>query len=214
MDRAVIQVPRHDAGAHTVGHDQVEREIFDEELRVVPERLAVKRVQDRVTGTVGSGTGALHSRAVAEILHVTAEGTLIDLALFGARERHAIMLKLVDGGRRFTRQIFHRVGIAQPVRSLDGIEHMPLPMIRPHIAQRCGNAALCRDRMGTGGENLGDTGRLETLLGHAERGKARAAGSDHHHVELVIDVGVLARRRGRRFVYCTSHRAINLRSSA
>ena len=39
-------------------------------------------MQDRVTRTVGGGTGALDGRAFAELGGVAAEGTLIDLALF------------------------------------------------------------------------------------------------------------------------------------
>ena len=101
VDGAVVEVPGDDAGAASVGlHDQVEREIFDEELRVVLQRLAVERVQDGVAGAVGGRAGALHGRAVAEIHHVAAERPLVDLAVLGARERHAVVLELVDGGRR------------------------------------------------------------------------------------------------------------------
>lgn len=213
MDRAVIKVPRHDAGAHAIGHDEVEREIFNEELRIVLQRLAVKRMQDGMAGTVSGSACALNRRTIAEILHVAAKGALIDLAFFRTRERHAVMLKLVDGGGRFAGQIFHGVGIAQPVRPLHGVVHVPLPAIRPHVLERSGDAALRRNRMRAGRENLGDTSRLEALFGHAEGcAQARAAGSDHHHVELVIDIGVLACSGGRRIVYCTSHRAINLQS--
>jgi hypothetical protein len=40
-------------------HDEVEREIFDEEFGLVLQRLLVKRVQDGVAGAVGGGAGAL-----------------------------------------------------------------------------------------------------------------------------------------------------------
>ena len=172
-------------------HDQVEREIFDEELRVVPQRLAVERVQDGVAGAVGGGAGALHRRAIAEIHHVAAERPLVDLAVFGARERHAVMLELVDGGRRLAHHVFHGVDVAQPVRPLDGVVHVPLPVVRTHIGERGGDAALRRDRVRAGREDLGDAGGLEPLLGHAERGaQASAAGADDHHVEFVVDIGV------------------------
>jgi len=45
------------------------------------------RVQDRVAGAVGGGTGALYGRAFAKFGGVAAKGTLVNLALFGARER-------------------------------------------------------------------------------------------------------------------------------
>ena len=60
MQRAFGHIQREHAAADTVAvHDQVEREIFDEEARVMLERLLVERVQDRVAGAVGRGAGAL-----------------------------------------------------------------------------------------------------------------------------------------------------------
>ena len=53
--------PRRCSGA-VVFHQQVEREILDEEFGVVLQRLAVQRVQDGVAGAVGRRTGALHRR--------------------------------------------------------------------------------------------------------------------------------------------------------
>jgi hypothetical protein len=198
VDGAVVEVPRHDAGAGAVRlHDQVEREILDEELRVVLQRLAVERVQDGVAGAVGSGAGALHGRTVAIVHHVAAEWPLVDLALFRARERHAVMLELVDGGRRLAHHVFHGVDVAQPVRPLDGVVHVPLPGIRPHIGERGGDAALRCDRVRARREHLGDAGRAKTLLGHAERGaQPGAAGADDHDVELVVDIGVGGTRPG------------------
>ena len=172
-------------------HDQVEREILDEELRVVPQRLAVERVQDGVAGAVGGSAGALHRRAVAEIRHVAAERPLVDLAGLGAREGHAVVLELVDGGRRLAHHVFHGVDVAQPVRALDGVVEVPLPIVRPHIGERRGDAALRGDRVRARREDLGDAGGLQPLLGHAERGaQAGAAGADDHHVECVVDIGV------------------------
>jgi hypothetical protein len=49
----------HAAAGAVVVHDQIEREIFDEEFRRVAQRLAVKRVQHRMAGAVGGGAGAL-----------------------------------------------------------------------------------------------------------------------------------------------------------
>ena len=93
-------MPWHDPSSPIM---QVEREILDEELGIVAQRLAIERVEDGVAGAVGGGAGALHRRAIAEFGHVAAERPLVDLALFGARERHAVMLELVDGRRRFAR---------------------------------------------------------------------------------------------------------------
>ena len=97
MDLAGGLVQRHDADAAAlVVHHQVEREILDEEVRLVAHGLAVERVQDRVAGAVGGRAGALRG-ALAVIRGHAAERALIDLALVGARERNAPMLQLIDG---------------------------------------------------------------------------------------------------------------------
>ena len=51
------------------------------------------------------------------------------------------------------------------------------------IAKRGSNAALGRNSVRTGWENLGQTGRLEALLSHAHGGaQAGAAGADNNNV--------------------------------
>src|SRR5207248_849757 len=96
MDRAVLERQRHDTPARLAFHDEVEGEIFDEELRRMPERLPIERVKHGVPGAIGAGAGALHRRARAEIHHHAAEWALIDLALFRAREGQPEMLELID----------------------------------------------------------------------------------------------------------------------
>ncbi len=216
MDRTVVEVPGNNTGADAVSHDQIERKIFDEKLRIILKRLAIKRVQDGVAGTVSSSAGALYRRTITKVLHVATEWALINLTFFGTRERNAVMFQLIDRGRRFTRQIFHGISIAQPVRSLNGIVHVPLPAIRTHILERSRNTTLRRNRMGARRENLGDASRLQTLFGHAKRcTQSGTTGTNDDDIELVIDerIGLFARSTGC-IVFCTSHQALNLRSSA
>ena len=97
---AVRHVERDHAAAGAVLHDQVDREVLDEEARLVLERLLVQRVQHGVAGAVGRGAGALRD-ALAVVGGHAAEGTLVDLAVLGARERQAVVLEFEDGGRRF-----------------------------------------------------------------------------------------------------------------
>jgi hypothetical protein len=141
-----------------------------------------------VAGTVGRGAGALHGRPFAELRHVPAEGALVDLSLLGAREGDAIVLELIDGRRRVARQVFHGVVVAQPVRALDGIVHVPLPVVGAHVLEARGNAALRGDGVRAGREDFCDAGGPQALLGHAQRGsQAGAAGAHDHHVEFVVD---------------------------
>ena len=189
VDRAVVQVPRHDA-AHRAGlvGEQVDGEILDEELRVVAQRLLVERVQDRVTGPVGRGRGAPCRRSLAVARRHAAERALVDLALRRARERHAVMFELDHRRDRLAAHIFDRVLVAEPVGALDGVVEMPAPVVLAHIAERGGNAALGGDGMAAGREDLGDAGGLQPLDRHAEGGaQPRAAGADHHDVVAVVD---------------------------
>ena len=67
VDGAVLQAPGdHAAAGAVLVHDQVEGEIFDEELDVVLQALLIQRVQDGVAGAVGGGAGA-HRRAPCRI---------------------------------------------------------------------------------------------------------------------------------------------------
>ena len=146
MERAVVEAQRDDAAAGAVlVHDQVDGEVLDEELGRVAQRLAVERVQHGVAGAVGGGAGALRRRAFAELGGHAAERALVDAAVLGARERHAVVLELVDGVRRVAAQIFDGVLVAEPVGALDGVVHVPAPVVRPHVAERGGDAALRRD---------------------------------------------------------------------
>ena len=190
VQRAVIELPRGDASADTVVHDEVEGEVLDKELDGVAHGLTVKGVQNGVAGPVRRGAGALDG-AFAVILGHSAEGALIDLAFVRTRERHAPMLQLINGGRCVTAEIFDRVLIAQPVRSLHGVVHVPAPVIPTHVAEACRNAALRCNRMTAGRKDLADAGRLQAGLRTAQgRAKAGSAGSDHNNVVAVIDEGI------------------------
>ena len=86
------------------------------------------------------------------------------------------------------RQILHGVHVAQPVRPLDGVVHMPLPVIRPHIAQGRRDPPLRRHGMRAGRKHLGHAGRLQPPLRTAKRRpKPRPARADHNDVIGVVD---------------------------
>ena len=142
MDRAIVEVERHDAAATAViVHDQVDGEIFDEKLGRMAQRLPVHGVQHGVTGAVGGGAGALRG-ALAVMRGHAAERPLVDFAVLTARERQAPMLQFVDRFRRVAAHVFDRVLVAEPVGALDGVVHVPAPVVLAHIAERRRNAAL------------------------------------------------------------------------
>ena len=55
---------------------------------------------------------------LAELERLSAEGSLVDFALVGAAERHAVVLKLDDGLGRLPSHVVDGVLIAQPVGAL------------------------------------------------------------------------------------------------
>src|SRR4029077_9587019 len=178
MDRPVIQLEADDAAHRALGvPDEIDRKVFDEELALRPQRLTVERVQDGVASAVGGGAGALRD-ALAIVSRHAAKWALVDLAFFGARERYAPMVELVDGGRRVAAEVFDRVLVAEPVCAFNGVVHMPAPVVRPHIAERSGNPALRRDGVRTRGKPFRDACSAQAGLGAPDaRSQARAAGA-------------------------------------
>ncbi len=186
VDAAVVELHRDHAAAAAVLHDEVDDEILDEELGGMLERGAVERVQHGVAGAVGGGAGALRD-ALAVIGGHAAERALVDLAVLGARKRNTPVLELIHRRRRIAAHIFDGVLIAEPVRPLDGVVHVPAPVVLAHVAERCSNAALGRDGVRAGRKHLADAGGAQPCFAAADhRAQAGAAGPDHDHVVAVI----------------------------
>ena len=160
MQRSIIHLERNHAEAAAIfAHHQIDGEVFDEKLGLRAQGLAIERVQDGMARTVGSGAGALGD-ALAVIRGHAAKWPLVDLASFGARERHTPVFKLIDSGRRIADEILDRILVTKPVGALDGVIHVKAPVILAHVAEGRRNAALCRHRVRAGGEHLRDAGRL------------------------------------------------------
>ncbi len=181
VQAAVGHVERDHAAALAVLHDQIQREILDEERRGVLEGLLIQGMQHRVSGAVGRGARALRGSLAVMGRH-TAERALIDPAILGARERHAVVLQFDDRGGRLLAHEFDRVLIAEPVGTFDRVIHVPAPIVGAHVAERRRYSALRRHRMAACRKHLGETGCAEAGLGHAERrpqsGAARADDDD------------------------------------
>src|ERR1700684_3799910 len=91
---------------------------------------------------------------------------------------------------------------------------MPAPVVRMHVAERGGDAALGGHRVRAGRKYLGDAGGAKSRLAATDhRAKARAAGApdDHDVIGVVFDrigfaVGGRATLAIRRAVSASGHR--------
>ena len=186
MQAAVVETPGQHAAADAVVYQQIERHVFDEEFGIVLHALLVERVEHRMPGAVGRGAGAL-GQALAPLHGVAAERALINQPVLGARERHAHMFELDDRRHRVLAHVFDRILVAEPVRPLDRVVHVPAPVILAHIAEGRADASLSGDGMAAGREHLADAGGLQTGHGHAEgRAQPRAAAPDNDDVIVVL----------------------------
>ena len=187
MNGAVVELHADDAAAAAILHDQVDREELNEEFGLVSQRLTVERMQHCMAGPVGRRASALRRRTLAELGGHAAERALVDAAVLGARERHAPMLEFIHGGRRIAAEILDRILIAEPIRPLNGVVHVPSPIVWPHVAERRRDAALRRDRVRAGRKYLGDAGRPQSRLRTANgRPQSRATGTDNDDVERMV----------------------------
>ena len=188
MDRSILEAPgQQTAAGSVVVHQEIDREVFDEEARLVLQALLVQRVQDGMAGTVSRRAGPIGHVALGIFRRMTAEPPLVDLALVGATERNAEMLEFDDRIDRLAAHIGDRVLVSEPIGAPDGIEHVPAPVVLLDIAERCADSSLRRDRVAAGWKHLGDAGRVQPGRDHAERSpEAGSAGAEHDDVERVV----------------------------
>src|SRR5581483_8924727 len=140
-----------------------------------------------VARTVGGGAGALGG-ALAEMGSHATERALVDLAiLLAARERQTPVLQFIDRRRRVAAQVFDGVLVAEPIGALDGVVHVPAPVILTHVAERGGNAALRRNGMRAGGKDFAYAGSAQTGFAASDHGtQTRSACTDHDDIVAVI----------------------------
>jgi hypothetical protein len=94
------------------------------------------------------------------------------------------VFQLVDDLRRFAAHEFDRVLVAQVVAALDGVEHVPVPVVFAHVAERGADAALRRHRVRAGREHFGQHRHVQAGFGQLQRcAHAGAAGADDDRVE-------------------------------
>ena len=198
VQRSVVEVPgEHPAAGAVVVGEEIDREVLDEELGVVAQALLIECVQDRVAGAVRRRARPLGG-AFPEVRGHSAERSLVDAPVLGAGERNPEVLELDHGGDRLAAHVLDRVLIAEPVRALHRVVHVPAPVVLAHVAERGADSALGRDGVAAGGKELRHAGGGQSLRGEAEgRPQARPARAHDDDVVFVLDDGVGRRHRFR-----------------
>ncbi len=134
--------------------NQIERQPLDEEMRALLDVTLIQRVQHRMPGAVCRRARAAHRFALAELRQMPAEGALIKRAVGVAVERHAEVFEFVHDLRRHAAHELNGVLIAQVVRTFNGIEHVPMPVVLLHIAERGTDSPLRRHSVRARGKHF------------------------------------------------------------
>src|SRR5690606_16488691 len=114
------------------------------------------------------GTGSL--TALAVVLGLPTERTLVDAALFGTGERQTHVLEFEHRLGTNGAHIFDSVLVTDVIGTLDGVVHVPAPVVvRVGGSDRTGDATLGGYSVRTGREHLGDYRRPVTTLGQLQR---------------------------------------------
>src|SRR5690606_27077166 len=109
--------------------------------------------------------------ALAVVLRLTAERTLIDAALLGTGERQPHVLQFEHRFGSYGTHVFDGVLVADVIGTLDGIVHVPAPVIvRVGRSDGAGDATLGGNGVRPGREHLGDHGSLVATLGQLQCG--------------------------------------------
>jgi hypothetical protein len=94
VKRSVLHVESKDTDTLAVLHQQVEREVLDEEVGVVSERLAVEGMQNGVSSSIGGRSTSVRLSTFTVLQRLTTESPLVDLSLLGSRERDTEVFEL------------------------------------------------------------------------------------------------------------------------
>jgi hypothetical protein len=77
MNGAVFLVVSNDALAHSIFHNEIGGEEFDEILGVVTQRLAVESVKKSMAGAISSSTASIGLSSFAKLLRLASKRSLV-----------------------------------------------------------------------------------------------------------------------------------------
>lgn len=162
MTRPIFHVQRCNTHALPVTHHKIEREPLDEELHTGFQTLPIKCMQHRMPRAITCTSSAICLPTLAILQALPTQRSLIYRPLISSRKRHAVVLQLNNRRNRFLSHVVNCVLVAEPVGALDGVVHVPAPVVFCHVAKRSIDAALSRDGVRAGWKELRYACCLET----------------------------------------------------
>ncbi|EKD99293.1 MAG: hypothetical protein ACD_23C00033G0002 [uncultured bacterium] len=166
--------------------NQIQCHPFDKEIGSGLDVLLVQGVQHGMAGTVSCSAGALH-RFFTVVAGMTTKRTLVNGAIGIAVKRHAEVFQLINHLGRLTAHELDRILVTQPVRPLDGVVKMVMPVVLGHVAQTGANATLGSNGVRSCREYLGQHGDVQAGIGQLQRSThASAASTDDDDVKFTL----------------------------
>mmetsp|Transcript_30869 Transcript_30869/g.65337 ORF Transcript_30869/g.65337 Transcript_30869/m.65337 type:complete len:416 (-) Transcript_30869:68-1315(-) len=198
MNRPIFHIQRRGTHALSIGsHEQIHGKVFDKVRGIKRQTPSVKSVKHGMSRTIGRTRASMGLSPLPEIERLSAKRALVNLALFGTRERQPEFFQFQNRLRGLPTHVVNGVLVAQPIAALDGIVHVPPPIVRAHVAEGGVDASLGGHGVRAGGEEFGHAGGFESGFAEAHGGaEAGAAGADDEGVVGVVDYGVVSREGG------------------
>ena len=95
------------------------------------------------------------------------------------------MFEVIDHARRLAAHVFNGILVTEPVRALDRVIKVKVPVVLAHVAQRRANTALRGHGVRAGRKHFGQYRDIQPGTGQLQRGPhAGAAGSNNDNIEF------------------------------
>ena len=137
MDGAVSHVISHNTSAVFTFHNEIKREILNEEYAIISECSAEEGVKHRMTSAISDSAAAICLTAMTKILRLSSKGSLIDFTLFSSAKWHTVGFKLENRLWSLFGHVVDSVLISEPITTFDSVVKMPSPIVRMHVSE-CG----------------------------------------------------------------------------
>lgn len=185
MNCSILQIQSNHSSTLAILHEQIHCKVFDKIVAIVTERLAIKRVQKRMSSSVSYAAASMSLSSLAVVVTLSAKSTLINFTVGCARKRHAIVFQLNNGFGCFSGHVMNCVLISKPIGPLDGVIHVPLPIVVLHIPESGIDSSLGSYCVRTCREEFCDNCGLETFS-YQTKGSTETSSTLKQDIYLLI----------------------------